>query len=72
MRLSLSLTLGFLLLAAATPVVAQEGNALSPRVLDEAALPGVMAKALRWFGYLIGGLFLVALIAAAWVWFGSE
>ncbi|WP_018235139.1 imelysin family protein [Ensifer sp. BR816] len=46
MRLSLSLTLGFLLLAAATPVVAQEGNALSPRVLDEAALPGVMAKAL--------------------------
>jgi predicted lipoprotein len=45
MRLSLPSTLAFLLLAAVAPAAAQEGNALSPRVLDEAALPGVMAKA---------------------------
>jgi uncharacterized protein len=46
MRLSLPLTLGLLLLSlAAAPAPAQEGNALSPAILDEAALPGVMAKA---------------------------
>lgn len=44
MRLKLPLTLGLLLLAAVAPAAAQEGTALSPRVLDEAALPGVMAK----------------------------
>jgi uncharacterized protein len=45
MRLSLPLTLGLLLLAVVAPAAAQEGAILSPRVLDEAALPGVMAKA---------------------------
>lgn len=46
MRLSLSLALAFLLTAlAAAPATAQEGETLSPRVLDEAALPGVMARA---------------------------
>ncbi|WP_037468916.1 imelysin family protein [Sinorhizobium fredii] len=49
MRLSLPLTLGLLLLAAVAPAAAQEGTALSPRVLDEAALPGVMAKAVDRF-----------------------
>ncbi|APG89646.1 imelysin family protein [Sinorhizobium americanum] len=49
MRLSLPLTLGLLFLAAVAPAAAQEGNALSPGVLDEAALPGVMAKAVDSF-----------------------
>jgi mono/diheme cytochrome c family protein len=31
-----------------------------------------MAKALRWFGYLVGFLLVLALLAAAWVWFASE
>ena len=30
-----------------------------------------MAKALRWLGYLVGALLLLALLAAAWVWFAS-
>ncbi|MDK1384048.1 imelysin family protein [Sinorhizobium sp. 8-89] len=46
MRLWHFLALGLLLMAhTAMPAAAQEGTALSPRVLDEAALPGVMAKA---------------------------
>ncbi|ACP27379.1 conserved hypothetical protein [Sinorhizobium fredii NGR234] len=49
MRFKLPLTLGLLLLAAAAPAAAQEGTALSPRVLDEAALPGVMAEAVDSF-----------------------
>ena len=31
-----------------------------------------MAKALRWFGYLLGVLLLLALLAAAWIWIASE
>jgi mono/diheme cytochrome c family protein len=31
-----------------------------------------MAKALRWLGYLVGALLLLALLAAAWVWFASS
>ncbi|PDT41785.1 MULTISPECIES: imelysin family protein [Sinorhizobium] len=53
MRLRLPLILGLLLLAAIAPAAAQEGNALLPRVLDEAALPGVMAKAVD--GFIIPG-----------------
>ncbi|MEY9782772.1 imelysin family protein [Sinorhizobium fredii] len=49
MRFKLPLVLGLLLLAAVAPAAAQEGTALSPRVLDEAALPGVMAKAVDSF-----------------------
>ncbi|ASY65068.1 Iron-regulated protein A precursor [Sinorhizobium sojae CCBAU 05684] len=46
MRLSLFLPLGLLCLAiAAVPAAAQESEAPLPRVLDEAALPGVMARA---------------------------
>ncbi|WEX88423.1 hypothetical protein PZN02_000905 [Sinorhizobium garamanticum] len=46
MRPSLPLTLAVILFTAiATPTAAQEGEALSPRVVDEAAVPGVMAKA---------------------------
>ncbi|WEX77696.1 hypothetical protein PYH37_002513 [Sinorhizobium numidicum] len=46
MRSRFALILGLLLASAVgAPAAAQEGNALSPRVLDEAALPGVMAKA---------------------------
>lgn len=44
MRLSLFLPL-LCLAIAAVPAAAQEGEAPLPRVLDEAALPGVMAKA---------------------------
>lgn len=40
------LTLAFALtLTAASPALAQEGSALSPRVVNEAAVPAVMAKA---------------------------
>lgn len=53
MRFSLPLTLGFLLLAAVAPAAAQEGTALSPRVLDETALPGVMSRAVD--GFIIPG-----------------
>ncbi|OAP41337.1 hypothetical protein AU381_05555 [Sinorhizobium glycinis] len=49
MRLRFSLTLGLLLLAVVAPAAAQEGATLSPRALDEAALPGVMAKAVDYF-----------------------
>lgn len=31
-----------------------------------------MAKALRWFGYFIGFVVVLALLAAAWVWIASE
>ena len=31
-----------------------------------------MRIALRWAGYLLGGLLLLALLAAAWVWFASQ
>jgi mono/diheme cytochrome c family protein len=30
-----------------------------------------MRVVLRWFGYLVGGLLLLALLAAAWLWFAS-
>lgn len=30
-----------------------------------------MRKALRWFGWSIGGLLVIALLFAAWVWFAS-
>lgn len=54
MRPRLPLTLGLMLLAAiASPAAAQEGNALSPRVVDEAAVPDVMAKAVD--GFIIPG-----------------
>ncbi|MQW86762.1 imelysin family protein [Sinorhizobium saheli] len=50
MRPSLALALALLSLAAvAAPAAAQEGNALSPRIVDEAAVPGVMAKAVDAF-----------------------
>lgn len=46
MRLSLFLPLSLLCLTiAAVPATAQEGEAPLPSILDEAALPGVMAKA---------------------------
>ncbi|MCA1438768.1 hypothetical protein I6F07_00785 [Ensifer sp. IC4062] len=54
MRPSLPLVLAITLVAAiATPTAAQEGEALSPRVVDEAAVPGVMAKAVD--GFIIPG-----------------
>ena len=31
-----------------------------------------MARALRWFGYLVGALLLIAVLGAAWVWFASS
>lgn len=31
-----------------------------------------MRAALRWFGYLLGGLLVLILLAAAWVWIASE
>lgn len=31
-----------------------------------------MAKAMRWFGYFVGGLFLLAIAAAAYVWIASS
>ena len=31
-----------------------------------------MRIALRWFGYAVGGLLLLVLLAAAWVWFSSS
>lgn len=31
-----------------------------------------MRTALRWFAYLVGALFLLALLAVAWVWFASS
>src|SRR5688572_16977499 len=32
---------------------------------------GVMAKALRWVGYLVGLLILLAVLAVAWIWITS-
>src|SRR5688572_14550011 len=31
-----------------------------------------MATLLRWLGYLVGAVLLLALLAAAWIWFASE
>ncbi|WP_026622070.1 uncharacterized protein M728_003467 [Ensifer sp. WSM1721] len=54
MRLALRLALGLLLFAAvAAPAPAQEGGALSPRVVDETAVSGVMAKAVD--GFILPG-----------------
>jgi predicted lipoprotein len=53
MRLAVPLALGLLLFAAAAPAPAQEGGALSPRVVDEAAVPDVMAKAVD--GFILPG-----------------
>lgn len=40
-----SLALGLCLAALSLPAMAQEGSALSPRVVNEAAVPAVMARA---------------------------